>query len=340
VILVTGGTGLVGSHLLLELLGKGERIRATKRSTSETEKVLKVFSYYIEDPQEYYSRIEWVNADLTDYQAISEAMQGVDYVYHCAAFVSLLPSDKKKILRENIEGTANIINASLEYKIKKFAFISSVAALGNSVNAENITEEMIWRSTRTNSAYSESKFKSEMEVWRGISEGLNAVIINPSIILGPGNWQNGSSSFFWTVWKGMPYYTLGMTGFVDVRDVVMAITNLMKSEISGERFIVSSQNLSYKDILDMIAVSLGKKGPQRYASPGFTSILQKLDAIRSKLSFTAPRIPREALFSAHNTARFSNQKIRKTLGIEFIPIQNSVNYFGTLFLKDIKSKSI
>jgi len=280
-----------------------------------------------------------VDADLMDYQAISEAMQGVDFVYHCAAFVSLLPSDKKRILRENIEGTANMVNAAMEFKIKKFAFISSVSALGNSLNEENITEEMIWRSTETNSAYSESKFKSEMEVWRGISEGLNAVIINPSIILGPGNWQNGSASFFWTVWKGMPHYTLGMTGFVDVRDVVMAIINLMKSEISGERFIVSSQNLSYKDILDMIAESLGKKGPEHYASPRFTSMLEKLDALRSKLLFTTPKIPPEALFSAHNSVRFSNQKIRMALGMEFIPIENSVKYFGNLFLRDMQSKS-
>jgi nucleoside-diphosphate-sugar epimerase len=338
-ILVTGGTGLVGSHLLLELLRKGERIRAIKRSTSDTGKVLKVFSYYVDNPDEYFSKIEWMDADIMDYQAISEAMQGVDYVYHCAAYVSLFPSDKKRILRENIVGTANMVNAAMESDVKKFAFVSSIAALGNSLNDENITEEMVWRSVRTNSAYSESKFKSEMEVWRAISEGLNAVIINPSVILGPGNWKHGSSSFFWRVWKGMPYYTLGMTGFVDVRDVVMVITNLMKSEVSGERFIVSSQNLSYKDILDMIAKSLGKKTPVRYASPYFTSILQKLDAVRSKLFFSSPKIPAEAIFSAHNTARYSSQKIRMAQGIEFIPVESSVNYFGNLFLMDMHAKS-
>jgi dihydroflavonol-4-reductase len=338
-ILVTGGTGLVGSHLLLELLRKGERIRAIKRSTSQTDKVLKIFSYYIDNPREYFSRIEWIDVDLMDYQSILEAMQGVDYVFHCAAFVSFRPSDKKRILRENIEGTANLVNAAIEANIKKFAFVSSISAIGNSLNSDHNTEEMIWQSSRTNSAYSESKFKSEMEVWRGISEGLNAVIINPSVILGPGNWKNGSSSLFWRVWKGMPYYTLGMTGFVDVRDVVMAISHLMKSEISGERFIVSSQNLSYKDILNMIALSIGRKAPVRYASPRFTSLLQKLDLVRSKLLFMTPKIPREVIFSAHNTVRFSNQKIRKALGIEFIPIESSVKYFGELFLKDMQSGS-
>ena len=337
-ILVTGGTGLVGSHLLLELLRKGDRIRAIKRSTSQTGKVLKVFSYYVENPHEYFSRIDWVDADLMDYQSLSEALLGVDFVYHCAAFVSFLPSDKKRMLLENIEGTANMVNAAMEFKINRFAYVSSIAALGNSFDEENITEEMIWRSMQTNSSYAESKFKAEMEVWRAVSEGLNAVIINPSVILGPGNWQNGSSSFFWNVWKGMPYYTLGMTGFVDVRDVVMSITLLMKSDISGERFIVSSQNLSYKDILEMIAESLGKKGPVRYASPRFSSFMQKLDAVKSRILFSVPRIPEEALFSAHNTVRFSNQKIRNALGIEFIPIEDSIKYFGTLFLKDMQSK--
>ena len=337
-ILVTGGTGLVGSHLLLELLRKGGRIRAIKRTSSQTEKVIKVFSYYVEDPQEYFSRIDWVDADLIDYQSVSESMLEIDQVYHCAAFISFMISDKKRVLRENIEGTSNMVNAALECKVKKFVYVSSIAALGNSFNSENITEDMIWRSTHANSSYSESKFKAEMEVWRAISEGLNAVIINPSVILGPGNWKNGSSSLFWNVWKGLRYYTLGMTGFIDVRDVVMSLTHLMKSEISGERFIVSSQNLSYKDILDMIAESLGKKGPSRYASPLFTSILQKLDAVRSVLLFSDPKIPAEALLSAHSTARYSNQKIRKALGIEFIPIKDSINYFGTLFLKDIQIK--
>ncbi len=339
-IIVTGGTGLVGSHLLLELLRKGERIRAIKRSTSDTQKVLRIFSYYVDNPDEFFSRIEWLDADLMDYQAISEAMQGVDYVYHCAAFVSFKPSDKRRILKENIEGTANLVNVALEFNIRKFVFVSSIAAIGNSLNDENSGEEMIWRSARTNSAYSESKFKSEMEVWRGIAEGLNAVIINPSVILGPGNWKNGSSPFFWNVWKGMPYYTHGMTGFIDVRDVVMAMTHLMKSDISGERFIVTSQNLSYKDIFDMIALSLGKKPPHKYASPRFTSILQRLDAIKSGITFTAPKLPREALHAAHIISRFSNQKIRKALGIEFIPIESSVNYIGSLFLKDIQSNSI
>jgi len=339
-ILVTGGTGLVGSHLLLELLRKGERIRAIKRSTSNTENVIRTFSYYIDDPREFFSRIEWVDANMMDYQAISGAMQGVDYVYHCAALVSLNPSDKKRIMKENIEGTANLVNAALEFNIRKFVFVSSIAAIGSSLNAENNTEDMIWRSSRTNSAYSESKFKSEMEVWRGISEGLNAVIINPSIILGPGNWKKGSSSFFWTVWNGMPYFTLGMTGFVDVRDVVMGMTHLMKSDISGERFIVSSQNLSFRDIFAMIAKSLGKKAPHRYASPRFSSVFQKLDALRSRLLFQPPKLPRESLHAAHTTSRFSNQKIRKSLGIEFIPVESSVNYFGSLFLKDINSHSI
>ena len=333
--LVTGGTGLVGSHLLLDLVKSGEKVRATRRTNSDTRRVRKVFSYYSKDADSLFDRIEWVEADMMDYQSVLNAMEGVNKLYHCAAFVSFQSADKWEVLRTNIEGTANMVNAALELKLEKFGFVSSIAALGKSLTGEEINEELIWRPSRHTSAYSESKFKSEMEVWRGISEGMNAVIINPSVIIGPGNWESGSGLFYKRILKGMRYYTLGVNGYVDVRDVAMAFTSLMNSDISGERFIVSAKNLSLKDVFSYIAQSIGRKTPAVYASPRLTSLAQRFDALRARMLFSPVRLPREAMFSAHAESRFSSQKLRKALGFEFIPMENSFMETGRIFLDDL-----
>ena len=335
-ILVTGGTGLVGSHLLYDLAKSGEKIRALRRRNSHVEQVRKVFSYYSVEAERLFAKIEWVEGELLDYQSVLDAMEGIDEVYHCAAFVSFNKRDRLEVLRNNIEGTANMVNAALEQKVRKLGFVSSIAALGRPLSGEDITEELIWRPSRHTSAYSESKFKSEMEVWRGIAEGLNAVIINPSVIIGPGMWNRGSGLFFKNIWKGLRYYTLGVNGYVDVRDVVLALTSLMKTEISGERFIVSSENLSVQDIFGMIARHLGKAPPSRYASPAMMSFVQKLDALKSALFFTAPALPKETLHSAHQQVRYSNHKIRQALGMEFIPMEKSVMETARQFLKDVQ----
>ncbi len=333
-ILVTGGTGLVGSHLLYDLVKSGKKVRALRRKNSRVEHVHKVFSYYTKEAEMLLARIEWVEGELLDYQSVLDAMEGIEEVYHCAAFVSFNKRDRQEVLRNNIEGTAHMVNAALELKVRKFGYVSSIAALGRPLSGEDITEELIWRPSRHTSSYSESKFKSEMEVWRGIAEGLNAVIVNPSVIIGPGLWERGSGLFFWNIWKGLRYYTLGVNGYVDVRDVVLALTSLMRTEISGERFIVSSENLSVQEMFGMIARSLGKVPPSSYASPAMMAFIQKLDALKSALFFTPPALPKETLYSAHRQVRYSSQKIRQTLGMEFIPMEKSVLETGRLFLKD------
>jgi nucleoside-diphosphate-sugar epimerase len=214
-ILVTGSTGLVGTHLLLELAKKHRKIRATHRSSSNLQAVFDTFSLYTEDPEKYLDRIDWkyldridwIEADVTDFESIIQALDGVDYVYHTAAFVSFDPGDRHTMTQVNVEGTANVVNACLERKVKKLCYVSSTAALGSAPDGELITEDMAWTHSKSRSAYSVSKYLSEMEVWRGMAEGLPAVIVNPSIIIGPGDWKRSSSYLFSAVWKGLSFYT-------------------------------------------------------------------------------------------------------------------------------------
>lgn len=257
-ILVTGGTGLLGSHLLFELTSNGEKVRALKRVSSNTEIVKKVFGYYTDDPDHALSGIDWINGDITDPVEVSEALKGIKKVYHTAGFVSFDPADKEDILKINVNGTENIVNACLERGIEKLCFVSSTAAIGIADNGELLNEELYWTSKGKDSIYSISKYQAEMEVWRGINEGLNAVIVNPSVIIGPGEWRRSSARLFHEVYKGIRFYTQGITGYVDVRDVVKATILLMNGEFSGERYIISAGNYSYKEILSMIADSLGK----------------------------------------------------------------------------------
>jgi dihydroflavonol-4-reductase len=338
-ILVTGGTGLVGAHLLWHLLQKGANVRAIHRKGSDLEQVREVFSYYAddaasgEDHGSLFNRIEWCPADLMDFYSLNQAMEGISHVYHCAAVVSFNPAERKKIIEDNIKSTAAIVNICLELGVKKLCHVSSVSALGRSYNGVAVTENDNWKPSVNRSGYSISKFHSEMEVWRGVFEGLDAVIVNPSVILGPGNWKRGSARFFTAISKGMKYYTEGMTGFVDVRDVCRCMIHLMDSDISGERFILNSENIYYRDLLNMIADGLGKPQPATPVSRKLAETLWRLDWLRSKVTFSKPYLTKETARSGRSISRFSNQKITETLGHRFIPVKETVQWTASAFKK-------
>lgn len=334
-ILVTGGTGLIGSHLLYYLLKEGKEIRAVKRKTSDIGNVERVFGYYTDDPSDLLSRIEWNEADITDQLEINDAIKGMEYVYHLAALVSFSPAERRAILRNNVEGTDNIVNACLEHNIRKLCFVSSVASLGSTQTGENITEEKCWPGPANQSYYSISKYKSEMSVWRGINEGLNAVIVNPSIIIGPGNWHRGSGKLINQVWKGLKYYAEGITGYVDVRDVIKAMIQLMEGQFTGERFIITSENLSYKEILEMIAGALGKPTPTRLPSTNMMRMTCWIDWLRSMLTGNDRHITTEIINSAKEKKYYSNEKIIAATGMKFIPINDSIRRTVKLFLRDM-----
>jgi dihydroflavonol-4-reductase len=333
-ILVTGGTGLVGSHLLQALARDGKPVRAIKRASSDMGMVRRVFDLYSPEPEKDFSLIEWVEADLMDIFSLEDAMEGVEEVYHCAAIVSFLPGDRKKLLKVNTSGTANVVNAALEKKIRKLCHVSSIAALGRPENQSDlIDEKLVWKTSKNNSNYAVSKYGAEREVWRGTAEGLDAVIVNPSIILGVAGPSQGSSRIFNAVWEGLKFYPLGKNGFVDVRDVVRAMILLMNSDICNERFILNVNNIEYKTLFDLMAVSMGKPGPSIKVSPMLSGLAWRVEKLRSMISGVKPLITRETARTAVQQNRYSNEKIRKELGFEFTPIEETIGHFCRIFLE-------
>jgi nucleoside-diphosphate-sugar epimerase len=333
-ILVTGGTGLLGSHLLYELTRSGKKIRAVKRETSDTGMTRKIFSYYTAGPDILLNRIQWIDADLLDPGAIEDALDGIEEVYHCGAIVSFFPRDHKAMLAVNIKGTENLVNQSIDKGIRKFCFVSSVSTLGRADHPGLIDEQTHWIPSRKNSVYSVSKYGAEREVWRGMEEGLNAVIIQPSVILGPGFWK-GNSGLFRLVWNGLRFYTRGVNGYVDVFDTVRSMTGVMEKELFGKRFIVSSENLTYEELFTLIARHLEKPAPSIHVPPFLSGIAWRVEAIRSFLTGSLPEVTKEMAYTASQKYFYSSEYIRETLGFEFRPVEESIRGICELFRKDV-----
>ena len=323
-ILVTGATGLVGSHLLYELLKKEEKIKALKRQSSDTGQVLKIFSIYTEKFEKLYSRIEWVEGDIADRESLETAFKDVNQVYHTAAKISMDSADSAEMKRINVDGTTNIVNLCLEKKINKLCYVSSVAAIGNRTAPDFTDENVLWKAGKNKIKYGSTKFYAEMEVWRGMAEGLEAVIVNPSIIFGPGFWEKGRPAMFDKIAKGLKFYTQGVFGYIDVRDVVKAMILLMESEIKGERFILNSENLSYQELFEMIALVLNKPAPNIYANKFLTGLAWRLDWLRSRFTGGTHWITKDTAAIAQRKTLFSNEKVKKAVGMEFKPISKSI----------------
>lgn len=337
-ILVTGGTGLVGAHLLFKLILEGEQVRAIYRRAHKLDHVKEVFGYYSNNPETVYNAIDWVEADITDVPALLNAFKDVTLVYHCAAFVSFEP-DKYNLLKKiNVEGTANVVNLCISHKIEKLCYVSSVAALGIPKPPETfIDESSQWNKELDNSVYAITKYGAEIEVWRGIQEGLNAIIVNPGVIIGAGFWHSGGSgSLFKQVYKGMSHYTTGTTGFVDVWDVVSAMRLLMNSNIQNEKFVLVSENLNFKEFFTSIANELKVTPPKKEAKPWLLAIAWRLDWLNFKLFGKRRKLSKQLAKSAVSTSNFSSKKIQQALSFKFKPITTSINEVSILFLKDFK----
>jgi nucleoside-diphosphate-sugar epimerase len=323
-ILVTGATGLVGSHLLYQLVNDGHRVKALVRETGNLNDVRQVFSFYGDGKAMLVDKVEWVEGDVTDYFSLLDALQNIDHVYHVAAYVSFNPVHRAQMYRINEEGTANVVNACIEQEVKKLCYVSSIATLGGSVNGLPSDEMSAWQAQESHSHYSKSKFLAEMEVWRGTKEGLPAVVVNPGVILGPGNPQRSSGKLFSLGQKGSRFYTSGGTGYVDVRDVVSAMIMLMNSSVQDERYVLVSENLSFRHILNLMAQHFCVTQPSRLASPFITSLAWRLDALRALLTGSEPRFTRENARTSHNTSHYSSEKFIRQFNYRFIPVTQSI----------------
>ena len=337
-ILVTGGTGLVGSHLLYYLSKDHERIRATYRNESKIQKVKHVFSYYSDDSDALFSKIEWVEATLNDIPKLTQAFLNVTHVYHCAALVSFDPNDYQQLRKINIEGTANIINLCLANSIQKLCYVSSVAAVGDNTRNTHLTENTSWNPEIDHSVYAITKYGAELEVWRGSQEGLDVVIVNPGIIIGPGFWSSSSGRLIKRIYKGLRYYTNGVSGYVDIHDVVLPMIQLMNGHHSNERYILVSENLSFKTFAINVANQLQVTPPKKEASKLMLKLAWRLDWINYFFRRKYRKLTKQTVTTVTTDSYYSNEKIKDALDYSFCTIDASIEKTCRLFLNDLASR--
>lgn len=334
-ILVTGGTGLVGSHLLYKLVSANEKVRAIYRNEQKLEKVKKVFSYYTDNYNNLFDTIEWVEADILDIPSLNEAFKGISYVYHCAAVVSFEPNKQYSLRKVNIEGTANIVNFCISNNVKKLCYVSSIATLGSALNNKPIDEKTIWNAEIDNSIYAITKYGAEMEVWRGTQEGLDAVIVNPGVILGAGIWNEGTGSLFKKAHKGLNYYTPGTVALISVEDVVSIMIALIKSDIKNERFVIVGENWTLKKFLQVLAKSVNKTPPNKLVPFWMLKILWRLDWLKYSFTGKPRKLTKHLSISLASETYYSSEKIKSVLNFEFRPIDQTISSVGNLYLKQV-----
>ncbi|QNK62562.1 NAD-dependent epimerase/dehydratase family protein [Pedobacter sp. PAMC26386] len=311
-ILVTGATGFLGSELIHQLTAQGKKVRALKRENSKTPALLTKNTL-----------IEWFIADINDLSTLDDAFENITQVYHCAAIVSFDPKDKAALLKVNIEGTSNVANLCV-HRNARLLHVSSVAALGEAKKGKEITEKDFWEYDAKVHTYAISKYEGEMEVWRSMAEGLDAVIVNPSVIIGHNAGYTGSGAIFKLVKDGLGYYTKGATGIVDVEDVAKSMIVLMESEVTGERFTISAENYHYQQFFSEIAKGMGVKAPSKEAKPWMLGIAWRAAKFAALFTGKAAALTSDAAKSSLNISLYSNDKIKNTTGITFKPLHQSI----------------
>lgn len=316
-ILVTGGTGQIGSRLLLNLTkNKAYKVRAIYRNTQSLEKIRQLFVKHSDSGAAQFDTIEWVQADLSNIPALEKAFEGVTFVFHCAGLISFQPQDFDKLIEVNVQGTANIVNLSIDFGVKKLCYVSSVATLSTLPHTP-IDEENDWNNEDNNTDYAISKHGAEMEVWRGSQEGLPVVIVNPSVVLGGDFTDRGSGLLYKKVADGLRYYPAGATGFVGVDDVVRAMVQLQFSEVAGERFVLNAENLTYKAVLERIANQLGVKAPTKRVSYQMLRFLARLDGVLSFLHLKKRTLTLASADTLGTVTTYNGEKIKKYIDFNY-----------------------
>ncbi|MBC7846798.1 MAG: NAD-dependent epimerase/dehydratase family protein [Flavobacterium sp.] len=328
-VLVTGGTGLVGAHLLLHLIENGENVRAIYRNLESIQKTKNLFLLYKKEV--LFEKIDWIQADIIDVPSLELIFENVEYVYHCAALISFDPKDEDVLRKTNIEGTANMVNFCIAKNVKKLCFLSSISALGDlKENEKIITEEAEWNPEKQHSDYAISKYGAEMEIWRGQQEGLETVIINPGVIIGPGFREQGSGKLFKKVANRLSFYTKGITGFISVHDVVEMAVKLMKNGHSNNRFTLVAENIAFQDLLNAIADSLNVKRPSIHASPFLVTLAFKIDWFLCNVLGQKRKLDRATAKASYTISRYSNEKIKTALQTEFLDIHQYIKDISKL----------
>ncbi len=314
-VFITGVSGFVGSFVARKFLEHGYTVRALRRQTSDLSLI-----------RDIADKIDWIEGDIFDISLLSRELTSTDIVIHAAALVSFSPSRKEEMYQTNVEGTANLVNVCLERQVNKFCFVSSVAALGRNKQQTTINENSKWEESELNTSYAKTKYLAEQEVWRGAAEGLPVVIANPSVILGPGDWNRSSSQLFRYAFDERPFYPQGSVNYVDIRDVADAIFSLVSSDITGEKFILNAGTVTYRELLEQIAVRFGKKSPRWQVQPWMPTIAWRLEWVKSLFSGKEPFLTRETARISKTNYVYQNDKIRKKLGFSFRNLADTLDW--------------
>ncbi|MCG9880950.1 MAG: SDR family oxidoreductase [Bacteroidia bacterium] len=326
-VLVTGATGFLGSHLVCQLLAAGKQVRACMRKTSDKREFNFIFHHYFgsdQNAQMVLQRLIWVEADVLEIDTLSSALDGVEHVYHVAALVSFDAADRDLLMKVNVEGTANVVNLCLILGIKKLSYVSSIASLGRTKSGNTMDENSTWEASKLNSNYAISKYKAEMEVWRGSEEGLSVIIVNPGVIIGVGDFSKGSNALVQTIYKGMPLYSMGVNGYVDVKDVARALLEIEKAGIYNRRFVLVGANMRFRDLFFMIADGFGKKRPYIQVTPFMAAIAWRVMAVVRLFSKKGLALTKETARAALNESYYNSNRIISEIDFAFTPIEKTV----------------
>lgn len=317
-VFLTGATGLIGSFIAENLLSNGYEVKALVRNTNNS----------------FDSRINIVEGDLLDPLLLNKEIAGCEYVIHCAAIVSFSSKMADEMMLINIEGTRNIVNASLLNNVKKLVHISSIAAIGRDEKSDIITENTAWTDSEMNTNYAKSKYLSELEVWRGVEEGLNSIILNPSVVLGVGNWNKSSSKLFKYVFDEKPFYTNGNLNVVDVRDVASLTIKALESNIVNERYIVSNTTLTYKNFFEELADRFHKKAPSILVSPLMAAIAWRVEWLKSLFTNKEPLVTRETARQSRSQYVYINDKVIADFNHQFHPLNITLDWACDAYLSN------
>lgn len=315
---------MLGSNLIYKLLMQGQKVKALIRPGKRDFDTRNLFGCFPDAGKIPYHNLEWIEGDILDVARLDEILENIDEVYHCAAIISFDSRDNARMMRTNVTGTANIVNACLLNQVKKLCYVSSIAALGQPVEGNLIDESARWKASKFNSGYAVSKYGGEREVWRGIEEGLKAVIVNPAVILGAGCHSKTVNSLFTANSNLLPFKVSGTNGYVDVEDVADACILLMKSDISGERFVLNAENISNYKLFYLISGFLGRRKPSIRISKKLLLLLGHLIGFTGRLSKKKRSITIESIRAAISEKTYSGEKFAERFNYKYIPIETSL----------------
>lgn len=321
----------MGAYILQALVQRGIAVRAIRRSPK--------LPFFL--PAAVAAQVEWVDGDVLDVVALGDAMAGIDAVIHSAAVVSFREADRQRMMQVNAEGTANVVNLALENGVRRMVHISSVAALGRTKANEIVNESRKWANGKFNTPYAVSKHQAEMQVWRGFAEGLEGVIVNPSTILGFGDWHQSSCAIFKNAYNEFPWYTGGLNGFVGVSDVADVTVQLLLSDLHAQRFIVSADNIAFRQLFNWMAEAFGKKKPHLHATPWLAALAWRVEAIKAVLTGKQPLLTAQTAKVAQSQTRFDNTALLKALpGFRYTPVQQVVIDACNAYREALKTKTL